>query len=134
MPGTGSYMAVVGIGLEFIHSFIKEKKNNQLFLEHHVQSPGGQESKGGVLVIAMKTNWLPEGLSDPADPCFPTPPAPSLLHPLFFFEHTHREQLRALPHPSKICLWADRCTRVTKPRHPDSRPDAQRPLTTLPPS
>ena len=68
-------------------------------------------------MIAMKTNWLPEGLSDPADPCFPTPPAPS---PLFSLKHTHREQLRALPHPSEICLWADRRTRVTKPRHPDS--------------
>lgn len=117
-----------------VHSFIhkkEKKKSNQLFLEHHVQSPGRQESKG-VLVIAMKTNWVSEGLSDPADPCFPTPcsiPAPPCSS-----LNTPTVSSSEPPHPSKICLWADRCSRVTKPRHPDSRPDAQRPLTTLPPS
>lgn len=42
MPGTGSYMAVVGIGLEFIHSFIKEKKSNQLFLEPACKALAGK--------------------------------------------------------------------------------------------
>ena len=56
---------------------------------------------------------LPERLAHPADPCFLTP---SAQYPLFSFEGTHCEQLRARLCPDEMCLWADRCTMVAKPR------------------
>lgn len=105
-----------------VHSFIHKRESNQLFLSTTCKALAGKSQRRSVGdSYGRQTFWLPEGWSD-----LRTLFSHSLLHPCSTLcsslEHTHREQLRALPHPSKICLWADRCSRVTKPRHPDSRP------------